>query len=142
MSYDNPPENIYLRGAFPQGSDQFGIMLNILHDQAKSSQSLYYCATHHSIETVTTHKHHKGVCKTFTKGIFSCIFIFYFLLHSLALEKKDTLTKFVKLCTEHGHIDAEGKVRAILFTKLLPQPIKIQKKKKPPWLAISRINQQ
>jgi len=70
MSYNNSTEQLSSRNFLPKGSDKYITMLALVHDQASSTQSLYYCRDCHSIETYTSVNHHEGHI-TYTKGVFS-----------------------------------------------------------------------
>jgi len=71
--YENPHYDITKRDFYGARSQNYDIMFNFLHSDALKTPRLYYCALHHSIETVSTYKIHQDdpSCVVYTKGQFS-----------------------------------------------------------------------
>ena len=76
--YENPHYDITKRDFYGPRSQNYEIMFNFLHSDSIKAPRLYYCAFHHSIETVSTYKIHQDDpnCIIYTKGQFSDINIF------------------------------------------------------------------
>ncbi len=70
IRFQNPHEDITKRDFYAFGTNNFDLMINVLHNELVKSQRLYYCSLHHSIETYSTYEIHKNnsSCKIFTKG--------------------------------------------------------------------------
>ena len=128
LEYSNPPLNLEAREFYPVNSSTFDVMTNLLQNEVAKAQRIYYCGTHHSIETTDTVTIHQNSCTTYTRGmIFSRFNFISFIV--LALDKKQTMANLIGLAKQHGHVDQDGKIRAILFSKNLPHAKKIQQKK-------------
>jgi len=71
--YENPNAEVCKRDYCGNRSQSYEIMMGFLHSDALKTPRLYYCATHHSIETVSTYQIHKNDpnCVIYTKGQFS-----------------------------------------------------------------------
>jgi len=69
MSNNNPPEELSLRDYYPEKSESYDQMMDLLHNDVLKAQSIYYCGTHHSLETKSTHNNHKNKCSTYTRGM-------------------------------------------------------------------------
>jgi len=50
-------------------------------------------------------------------------------LISVGKDKKETISKFARLVTDHSHVDPSEKMTILFFSKYTPQADKIQKKK-------------
>ena len=126
LEYSNPP--LEAREFYQVNSPTFEVMTNLLQNEVAKAQRIYYCGTHHSIETVDTVTIHQNGCTTYTRGMLFSRFNFISLI-VLALDKKQTMENLIELAKQHGHADQDGKIRAILFSKNLPHAQKIQQKK-------------
>ena len=118
MSYNNPPEELSLRDYYPEKSESYDQMM----------ESIYYCGTHHSLETKSTHNNHKNKYSTYTRGMILGKHYFDFLTYNLGADKNDTTKKFIGLARKHNHVD-DKKIRALLFTKYLDLAKKFQNTK-------------
>ena len=135
--FTNPHPDVDKRDFCGPRSHHYEVMMNFLHSDATKTPRIYYCGTHHSIESVSTYETHRDdpSCQIYTKGQFSGNYATKVLLNLLGKERKDTIVKITNLARDHGHIDSNGKIKMLFFTKYAPQADKIQKKKK----AVTKI---
>ena len=82
LQFQNPHEDVTKRDFYSIGTPSYELMMNFLHHEFSKAQRLYYCGTHHTIETVSTYETHKEnkTCKVYIRGQVLGKFIFYFLV--------------------------------------------------------------
>ena len=68
--FENPHEDVAKRDSYAIGTTRYDLMISVLHNELVKSQRLYYCSSHHSIETASTYEIHKSnpSCRIYTKG--------------------------------------------------------------------------